>query len=88
MDRLRAVTGAADPANSMHLMWMRSDGHRRNMLNSGYDAIGVGVACRGSITYASVLFLRFDYKALDQGLPPENPIVHTDRDPASPLHCS
>ena len=34
-------------ADGVHVGWMRSDGHRQNILNPSYTAIGVGVVCRG-----------------------------------------
>jgi len=43
--------GTGVTSSTMHSMWMRSDGHRQNMLNPALEAIGVGVACgpEGSI---------------------------------------
>lgn len=33
-------------SDELHVGWMRSDGHRENILNPDYTAIGVGVVCR------------------------------------------
>lgn len=33
-------------SDELHVGWMRSDGHRENILNPDYSAIGVGVVCR------------------------------------------
>lgn len=33
-------------AQDAHVGWMRSDGHRTNILNVDYDAVGIGVVCR------------------------------------------
>lgn len=37
--------GAGITSATMHYMWMRSTGHRTNMLNPGLEALGVGVSC-------------------------------------------
>ena len=37
--------GEGVTSDTMHSMWMRSDGHRTNMLAPGFEALGVGVAC-------------------------------------------
>ncbi len=37
--------GSGVTSETMHSMWLRSDGHRMNMLNPGLEAMGVGVAC-------------------------------------------
>lgn len=34
-----------ESAGYAHRGWMRSDGHRRNMLNRYHDAVGIGVIC-------------------------------------------
>lgn len=41
----------------LHVGWMRSDGHRENILNPDYSAIGVGVVCRNDGTmWATQIF--------------------------------
>jgi hypothetical protein len=83
-----AYTGAADSPASVHLMWMHSDYHRRNMLNRGFDTIGVGAACRGGTVYVSMLLLRTSGSgALESAIPPTNPIARGGSNPASNLHC-
>jgi hypothetical protein len=32
-------------SGSVHTGWMHSEGHRQNVLQPGYDAIGIGVYC-------------------------------------------
>lgn len=33
-------------SEELHVGWMRSDGHRSNILESSYGALGVGIVCR------------------------------------------
>lgn len=33
------------PAGTIHAGWMRSDGHRVNVLNPGWDRVGTAVLC-------------------------------------------
>lgn len=43
-------------AKALHITWMRSPGHRRNILNSDFRKIGIGVKRRGNRFYATELF--------------------------------
>ncbi|MFR3912033.1 MAG: CAP domain-containing protein [Clostridium paraputrificum] len=36
--------------------WMNSEGHRKNILNSGYTEIGIGVTFRNGKLYATQIF--------------------------------
>jgi hypothetical protein len=36
---------AAVPASTIHVGWMRSDGHRANVLRADFDRLGVGLLC-------------------------------------------
>ncbi|MGH7671826.1 MAG: CAP domain-containing protein [Gemmatimonadales bacterium] len=45
-------------ATAAHVGWMRSDPHRRNMLDPGYDIVGVGTVCANGHLYAVQLFGR------------------------------
>jgi len=42
----------APSAVTIHEMWMRSEGHRKNLLDSNVDAVGISVVERGGELYA------------------------------------
>jgi hypothetical protein len=67
------------PASMMHIGWMRSDGHRGNVLQEGFDRLGVGVLCHddGEV-WATQRFGRTtgaDLPRPVEDTPPEEPIV-------------
>ena len=77
------ATGPA-PAGAIHAGWMRSDTHRVNVLNPGWNRLGVGVVCAddGSV-WATQEFGR----TADAGIPPisqetpsQEPIVRSEPD--------
>ena len=82
-----AYTGYPDVSSSAHNMWMNSSGHRTNLLNPGFDRVGIGVVCRGGVAWISQVFLRVGSGALNWSTPPLNPIVRTDSDPTAGRHC-
>src|SRR3989338_5048090 len=43
-------------AKSFHIMWMKSPGHRKNILNENFSLIGVGVIKNKSGYYSTQLF--------------------------------
>ena len=46
------IASGQDSAAEVHQDWMRSPGHRENILNYRYDHLGVGIAkARGGKTY-------------------------------------
>jgi hypothetical protein len=45
-----------DGSDGMETAYMNSTGHRQNMLNAGYDTVGVGVACSGGQAWTVELF--------------------------------
>ena len=72
------------PAGTIHAGWMRSDGHRVNVLNPGWDRIGIGVVCAedGSV-WATQQFGRTtgsDRPSVAQTTPPQEPIARPDDD--------
>ena len=72
------------PAGTIHAGWMRSDDHRVNVLNPGYDRIGVGVHCApdGSV-WATQEFGRTigsDRPAVATTTPPPEPLVRPEDD--------
>ncbi|WP_299959718.1 CAP domain-containing protein [uncultured Modestobacter sp.] len=72
------------PAGTIHTGWMRSDEHRVNVLNPGWDRLGVGVFCAadGSV-WATQEFGRTvdgDRPAVATTTPPVEPIARPDED--------
>jgi uncharacterized protein YkwD len=81
------VEGFPNEANQLHVGWMRSGGHRGNMLQPGFDSVGIAVVCSGGRAWATQNFGRLDNSdapAMASATPPENPIVATALDG---LHC-
>jgi uncharacterized protein YkwD len=77
------VEGYPNEAFQLHTGWMHSDGHRSNMLQPGFDSVGIAVVCSGGRAWATQNFGRLDdSKApeMTSATPPENPIVATARD--------
>jgi uncharacterized protein YkwD len=60
------VEGYANDGYQLHIGWMRSAGHRANMLQPGFDAVGIGVVCAGGRAWATQDFGRLD----SSGAPP------------------
>lgn len=72
------------PAGTIHAGWMRSDDHRVNVLNPGFDRLGVGVHCApdGSV-WATQEFGRTtgsDRPAVATTTPPPDPVVRPEDD--------
>jgi uncharacterized protein YkwD len=76
------VRGYDDDGYELHVGWMRSDGHRRNLLQQGFDTIGIGVVCAGGRAWATQNFGRLSASAppLSDATPPTDPIVATAKD--------
>jgi uncharacterized protein YkwD len=76
------VRGYEDDGYQLHLGWMRSEGHRRNLLQPGFDRIGVGVVCAGGRAWATENFGRLSPGAppLSESTPPAEPVVATAKD--------
>lgn len=70
------------PASTIHVGWMRSDGHRANVLREGFDRLGVGVLCEdGGRVWATQRFGRTtgaELPRLTDEVPPQEPIVATE----------
>ena len=45
-----------DGSDGMESAYMASPGHRQNMLNAGYDTVGIGVTCSGGQAWTVELF--------------------------------
>lgn len=51
---LKATSGTS--AGAMHNLWMNSSGHRQQMLQPGYDRIGIAAVCVDGSVYATEAF--------------------------------
>ncbi|MEI4272628.1 CAP domain-containing protein [Klenkia sp. LSe6-5] len=72
------------PAGTVHVEWMRSDEHRANLLDPGWDRLGIGVVCAadGSV-WATQEFGRTagsDRPAVARTTPPAEPLVAAGQD--------
>jgi uncharacterized protein YkwD len=65
-------------SGDMHVMWMRSDGHRHNILAPNLTHVGIGIVCVNGKMWGTE---RFGSTASPDfgGLPPVNPIARADR---------
>lgn len=63
----------------IHVAWMRSNGHRKNVLSPAFDSLGVAVLCVNGITFATEHFGRQVQSSLPPvgsgGVPSADPIV-------------
>jgi uncharacterized protein YkwD len=78
------TASAPVPAGVIHVGWMESDDHRVNVLNPGWNRIGIGVHCAddGSV-WATQEFGRTvdaDVPAVVTEVPPQEPIVRAGED--------
>jgi uncharacterized protein YkwD len=67
------------PAGSIHVGWMRSDSHRVNVVNPGWDRLGIGVHCaQGGTVWATQEYGRTrdaERPALEEETPSQEPIA-------------
>lgn len=67
------------PASTVHVRWMRSPGHRTNVLQPEFDRLGVGIVCtEDGEVFATQRFGRSGPPTAgrtDQEVPPEQPVV-------------
>jgi uncharacterized protein YkwD len=81
------VEGYPNMGNQLHVGWMKSAGHRANMLQRGFDSVGIGVVCSGGRAWATQNFGRLDSSgapSMTSTTPAEDPIVATRADG---VHC-
>ena len=52
----RTIKSDKDIALALHKTWMKSPGHRTNILNSNFGRIGIGIKRRGNMYYATQVF--------------------------------
>jgi uncharacterized protein YkwD len=77
------VEGYPNMGNQLHVGWMKSEGHRANMLQRGFDSVGIGVVCSGGRAWATQNFGRLDSSSapsMSSSTPAEEPIVATRND--------
>jgi uncharacterized protein YkwD len=77
------VEGYPNEAMQLHTGWMHSEGHRSNVLQPGFDSVGIAVVCSGGRAWATQNFGRLDDSSapdMASDTPPENPIVATSPD--------
>jgi uncharacterized protein YkwD len=77
------VEGYPSMGNQIHVGWMKSAGHRANMLQRGFDSVGIEVVCSGGRAWATQNFGRLDSSnapSMNSGTPAEQPIVATRSD--------
>ena len=77
------VEGYPSMGNQLHVGWMKSEGHRANMLQRGFDSVGIGVVCSGGRAWATQNFGRLDSSSapsMSSSTPAEDPIVATRDD--------
>jgi uncharacterized protein YkwD len=77
------VEGYPSMGNQLHVGWMKSEGHRANMLQRGFDSVGIGVVCSGGRAWATQNFGRLDGSdapSMGSSTPAEQPIVATRDD--------
>lgn len=53
-----ANTNSKELANEFMINWMNSDGHRKNILSTNFESIGVGVYKVGNVYYATQEFYK------------------------------
>jgi uncharacterized protein YkwD len=72
------------PAGSIHVGWMRSDTHRVNVVNPGWDRLGVGVHCaQDGTVWATQEYGRTrdaERPALEEETPPQEPIARAENE--------
>ena len=79
--------GSNVTAGTLHVAWMRSDGHRQNMLARSFETIGIGVYCAADGTmWATQEFGHFTTSGTPptMTMPAANPI---DRDDSGSVRC-
>jgi uncharacterized protein YkwD len=77
------VEGYPSMGNQLHVGWMKSEGHRANMLQRGFDSVGIGVVCAGGRAWATQNFGRLDSSSapsMNSSTPAEDPIVANRND--------
>lgn len=81
--------GQTARAGHRHQGLMHSQGHRNNILQPGYDAIGIGISCQGGTIYVTEIFgVHPDAPGNELDLDtdqPLDPVVHDD--PSEGTHC-
>ena len=66
-------------AGDMHVAWMRSDGHRHDLLAPNLDRVGIGVVCAPDGTMWATEQFGSTRSGSFGALPPVDPIARADR---------
>ncbi len=77
------VEGYPNESYQLHTGWMHSEGHRSNMLQPGFDSVGIAVVCSDGRAWATQNFGRLDASkapAMTSDTPAEDPVVGTGLD--------
>jgi uncharacterized protein YkwD len=76
------VAGYQNDAFQLHTGWMKSDGHRENLLQPGFDSVGIGVVCSGGKAWATQNFGRASASTpnLSSTVPSQDPITAVELD--------
>jgi uncharacterized protein YkwD len=77
-----AYTTGNRSSGNLHQLWMRSAGHRANILQPGFDVVGIGVACVDGTVWATENFGRTAGSGappIAGGTPSLEPLVHGDQ---------
>jgi len=82
------ISPRGSSTHRMHLSWMESDGHRRNLLQQGFNTIGIGVYCspNGGVYVTQNFGQRKNIPSLSYNpqIPPSTPLTATQ----AGLHCN
>jgi uncharacterized protein YkwD len=63
-------------AATVHGMWMKSDGHRRNILQPGFDRVGIGAFCDADgALWVTQEFAGGPGRSLDSATPPAGSVA-------------
>jgi uncharacterized protein YkwD len=57
-ENIARVSNVPDPAAYAHRILMESPGHRGNLLDAGFDRIGVGASTRGRTVWITQIYVR------------------------------
>jgi uncharacterized protein YkwD len=82
-ENIAFVEGFPNDAYQLHIGWMKSEGHRENLLQPGFDSVGIGVVCSGGRAWATQNFGHTAGSStpdLSSAVPPQDPIVAVQLD--------
>lgn len=81
-ENLFALPAGMATSGHAHRGWMGSGGHRANIVEPGFDAVGIGAHCSSDGTlWVTQVFVRDHGSSrppLSSGVPPATPLAHSD----------